>query len=247
MTKKIVVMIIALYITSPVAAMLVKIPKSSMFKVSQLGKRNWWISMHNGRTEDDKNITSYRQRHLAHAVGEDDVEIANFLLEKGERISDEYIMHACSTEMVNLFEKYGANIQELYTKDGNFLHYAIRNHLCQKKCIQYLLDKQVDPKVLTENGDNLWHSLINYWYNDETLLDRGKLLHQLGINPNQKNNKKKSAIYVLQEKIKEHNVNFPSPSMSDFWEDYHKISDRYALLLEIMKNKNFTQEKMNRE
>jgi len=253
MTKKILaMMIIPFIITSNAAAMLVKVSKFSKLKTSQLVKRNLLIDFPKGRDINDKNIVSYRQRHLVQAVFEDDVEIANFLLERGERIPDGYIMRSGSIKMTDLFEKYGTNIQELYTRRGNFLHYAINNHQANNNLIQYLIDKGVDPRALTSDGNNLWYGLINMHIDKEdTLLYRGRLLHKLGISPCHINNDKKSAIDVLEQKISYDDDLWPFAngmySKQGAKRYVEQCQKRYKLLLKIMKDKSFVQEKINKE
>lgn len=239
--------VISFTVVSNVAAMLIKVPKYSKLKTSQLVKRNLLIDFSKDRDVDDKNITSYRQRHLVQAVLEDDVEIANFLLERGERIPDGYIMRSCSIEMTDLFEKYGTDIQELYTKYGNFLHYAIKNDQTNNNLIQYLIDKEVDPRALTSNGNNLWYGLINMHIDKDMLLYRGRLLHKLGISPYHTNNDKKSAINVLEQKIFYDDDLWPFANRMYLKQDAEQYVEqckkRYNLLLKIMKDKNFVQEK----
>jgi hypothetical protein len=240
MTKKIVVMTIVVFMmTSHVVAMLVKVSKKPLLNFSQIKSRTLFG----------------REQYFRNAIQRDDVELVDFLLEKGESAPITDIMRSHSIGMIDLFEKYGVNIQELHTDHGNFLHYAIQSDEVNHNFITYLIDKKVDPKALTKNGNNLWYSLAGFRGNKDTLMHRGRLLYGLGISPHHKNNKQKSAIDIVASVITA-NFNFsdnfpPYGEERELLDEYYRILGNYDfhdrdrvwgrvnLLLKIMKNENF--------
>jgi hypothetical protein len=253
MTKKIVgMLIIALIITSNVAAMLIKAPKFSKLKTSQLGMRQF--------TKMDIKLHSWGQakkRCLEIATEQNDGELVGFLLRDDKNkdlvITDDLIKKVKSLEMMQLFVNHGFNIQEVHSNEGNFLHHIIGQSFKDDRLIIYALEKGVDPKALDSAGNNLWHRLLGggcVWPEDVfTLMHRAKLLHPLHINPYLKNKDNISAIDMLKKLIEEkiEYIEYCHDEFRNIREaDFQKL-DCYQKILKMMQDKNFTQEKINKE
>src|SRR5260221_4611895 len=136
MKKNVLFLVIGFSVASNSSAMLTQFSKKSLY-FSQLKRRNFFEIPSGSGTlvYGEKVKLSRRQRHLVDAIGEDDDELVNFLLKKGESIAVNDIMKSGSVKMIKVFEKYGTNVQEICTSHGNLLHHAIQQPLKGKACL----------------------------------------------------------------------------------------------------------------
>lgn len=176
------------------------------------------IETHNLTTVDVEDFFSGHHTPLTHAIENNDIEFARFLLEKNanpnyeiKRIhSSKPIFFAKTPEMAELLVSKGAKLDVINEGTGvtsgmDLLHESICYHTADNALFGYYLEKGLKPKCLA-NGDNLWHSLISISVNycpTERFVFRAHRLHELGISPDQKNQRGLSALELVEKEIKE--------------------------------------------
>jgi len=188
MKKSMMLMVIGLSAMPHVAAMLVKVPKKIVTKFSQ-------ANMHNKLLRD--------------ALIEKDVERVDALLKSSENIiiDSRMMMNAASLEMMLVLDKNGSDTKNIIFYGDNFLQHAMKNLHIDEDLIPYFLGKGLDPNVVDESGNNLWHKLAGAPYYQinkshmETIKNRARLLHRLGVNVNAKNRYGKYPLDTLDHDI----------------------------------------------
>src|SRR5260221_2784445 len=125
MTKKIVVMLIVTFMmTSHVAAMLVKLSKNPILKISQ--QQRFCANKKIDKKKID-NLQFDRGCQFLKAIERDDVELADLLFKNFKfNLHNDWIKDVKSLDQIQLLEKYGCNIHNIDDGyGGNYLHYAI--------------------------------------------------------------------------------------------------------------------------
>jgi hypothetical protein len=195
---------------------------SKDLKAREEAKRNIQeiIEIHNS-TEVDVEEYPLTGHHipLTHAIENNDIEFARFLLEKNANPnydvkmihSSKPIFFAKTPEMAELLVSKGARLDVInkgtgVTSDMDLLHSSINYNTENNKLFVYYLEKGLNPKVCLADGDNLWHSLISTsisYCPEERFIFRANRLHELDISPDQKNKGGLSALELVEEAIKE--------------------------------------------
>lgn len=182
---------------------------------------------------------------LCRAIEGNDLELVTFLLQKGADPNKEIksapssrpIFFANSLEMVQFLQANGASIYVSNQGTGicrgmTFIHKAINWNTEDDRLFEHALNHKFDPKILNENGGNLWHSLIHISAcscPEGTFMKRAKLLHTLGVDPRHKDSKGRSAIDIVKNEVADETA-FLNGAQSEAPEEFEReFGDRIAI------------------
>ncbi|MGB8467409.1 MAG: hypothetical protein WCE21_00230 [Candidatus Babeliales bacterium] len=186
-------------------------------------KQGIWQAIEDGvSTVDIQEYGTWGHTPLAVAVCHNDMAYAEELLKKKanpnfelqDTLYNRIIFAAQSVAMLQLLEKYGADLKASYFglpwKAGmNLLHSSISCLTRDEHIFDYCLTKGLDAHRVTVKGDTLWHSLARHASQcpEKYFIKRAQQLHALKVSSRALNQDSKSVIDEIQDHIQNNKIN----------------------------------------